>query len=89
MGLPPKVCVRGGLTVQFLVILSFSCRDTFRVVAEGPILPVSFENFSQKAETALSAALGQKLLPSNPVREAEVFRAEDKKISLQPQRAAS
>jgi hypothetical protein len=40
-------------------------------VAEGPtILPVSFKNFSQKAETALSAALGQKLPALNPVREA-------------------
>ena len=40
-------------------------------MAEGPtILPVSFKNFSQKAETALSAALGQKLPASNPVREA-------------------
>src|SRR5262249_47197104 len=44
---------------------------TFRVVAEGPtILPGSFKNFSQKAETALSATLGQKLPASNPVREA-------------------
>ena len=41
-----------------------------RVVAEGPtILPVSFNNFSRKAETALSAALRQKSA-SNPVREA-------------------
>jgi hypothetical protein len=57
--------------VQFLLILSFSCRDTFRVVAEGPtILPSSFKNFSQKAETALSATLGQKLPASNLVREA-------------------
>lgn len=48
-----------------------SCRDTFRVVADGPtILPVSFKNFSRKAETALSATLGQKLPASNPVREA-------------------
>ncbi len=40
-------------------------------MAEGPtILPVSFKNFSQKAETALSAALGQKLPALNPVREA-------------------
>ena len=40
-------------------------------MAEGPtILPVSFKNFSQKAETALSATLGQKLPASNPVREA-------------------
>jgi hypothetical protein len=57
--------------VHLLLIISFSCRDTLRVVAEGPtILPISFENFSQKTEAALSAALGQKLLPSNPVREA-------------------
>ena len=47
-----------------------SCRDTWRVVAEGPtILPVSFKNFFQGEETALSAALGQKLWASNPVRE--------------------
>jgi hypothetical protein len=57
--------------LQFLLIVSFSCRDTLRVVAEGPtILPVSFENFSQKSETALFTGLGQKLLASNPVREA-------------------
>ena len=57
--------------MQFLLILSFSCRDTLRVVAQGPtILPVFFKNFSQKAETALSATLGQKLPASNPVREA-------------------
>jgi hypothetical protein len=57
--------------LHFLLIISFSCRDTFRVVAEGPtILPGSFKNFSQKAETALSAALGQKLPALNPVREA-------------------
>ena len=41
-----------------------------RVVAEGPtILPVSTKNFSRKAEAAVSAALGQKLPASNPVRE--------------------
>ena len=56
--------------MQFLLILSFSCRDTLRVVAEGPtILPVSTKNFSRKAEAAVSAALGQKLPASNPVRE--------------------
>ncbi len=39
-------------------------------MAEGPtILPVFFKNFSQKAETVLSAALGQKVPASNPVRE--------------------
>jgi len=57
--------------VHLLLIISFSCRDTLRVVGEGPtILPISLKDFSQKAEAALSAALGQKLLPSNPVREA-------------------
>jgi hypothetical protein len=59
------------LAVQFLLIVLFSCRDTFRVVAEGPtILPVSVRNFSQKAQTVLSNALGQRLPASNPVREA-------------------
>jgi hypothetical protein len=59
------------LVLQFLLILSFSCRATFHVVAEGPtILPVPFKNFSHKAETVLSAALGQKLAASNSVRQA-------------------
>ena len=57
--------------MHLLLIISFSCRDTLRVVAEGPtILPVSTKNFSRKAEAAVSAVLGQNLLPSNPVREA-------------------
>ena len=59
------------LALHFLLIISFSCRDTLRVVAEGPtILPPSVKNFAQKAATALSTALGQKLPASNPVREA-------------------
>ena len=59
------------LALHFLLIISFSCRDTFRVVAEGPtILPGFFENFSPKAEAVFSTALGQKLRASNPVREA-------------------
>jgi hypothetical protein len=42
-----------------------------RAVAEGPtFLPVFFKNFSQKAGTVLSAALGQKGPAPNPVREA-------------------
>jgi hypothetical protein len=53
-----------------LLIVSVSCRDTLRVVAEGPtILPVSFNNFYRKAEAAVSASLGQKLPAWNPVRE--------------------
>jgi hypothetical protein len=59
------------LGLHLLLIVSFSCRDALRVVAEGPtILPVSVKNFSDKAEKALSAALGQKLPAFNPVREA-------------------
>jgi hypothetical protein len=57
--------------LQFLLILSFSCRDMFRVVAEGPtILPRSFQNFSREAQAVLSIALAQKLPAGNPVREA-------------------
>jgi len=41
------------------------------LIAQGPtIFPPSFKRFSQKAETAVSAALGQRLAPSNPVRQA-------------------
>jgi hypothetical protein len=58
------------LALQLLLIISFSVRDTLRVVAEGPtILPSFFKNFSTKAEPIVSTALGQKLPASNPVRE--------------------
>jgi hypothetical protein len=71
MGLRQKYAYAAGLTLHCLLIVSISCRDTLRVVAEGPtILPISFKNFFQKAETARSAAFGQKLLASNPAREA-------------------
>jgi hypothetical protein len=57
--------------MHLLLIVSFSCRETLRVVAEGPtILPFWFKNFSRNAQTAFSVALGQKLKASNPVREA-------------------
>jgi len=57
--------------LQFLLIVSFSCRDTFRVVAEGPtILPRSVQNFSRETQAVLSIALAQKLPTGNPVREA-------------------
>ena len=59
------------LALHLLLIISFSCRETLRVVAEGPtILPFWFKNFSQKAQTVFCVALGQKLPASNPVREA-------------------
>jgi hypothetical protein len=58
------------LALHLVLIISFSCRDTLRVVAEGPtILPASLENFSDKAQAVISIALGQKLRPLNPVRE--------------------
>jgi hypothetical protein len=69
-GLRQKYAYAAWLTLHFLLIVLISCRDTLRVVAEGPtILPVSFKNFFQGEETALSAALGRKLWASNPVRE--------------------
>lgn len=57
--------------LHFLLILLFSCRETLRLVTEGPtILPTSFKAFSQKAETTVSIALGQHLAPLNPIRQA-------------------
>jgi len=57
--------------LHFLLIITFSCRDTLGLVAQGPtIFPPSFKRFSQKAETAVSAALSQRLAASNPVRQA-------------------
>jgi hypothetical protein len=58
-------------SLHFLLIITFSCRDTLVLIAQGPtILPPSFKSFSQKAETVVSAVLGQKLAASNPVRQA-------------------
>jgi len=59
------------LALQLLLIIAFSCRDTLRVLAEGPtILPGSFKNVAHKGETVLSTALGQKLPASTPARQA-------------------
>ena len=59
------------LALQLLLIVSFACRDTLRSIAEGPtILPPSIKSSSEKAESVLSTALGQRLAASNPVREA-------------------
>jgi hypothetical protein len=61
------------LALHFLLIISFSCRDTLQVVAQGPtILPSWFKNFSQKAEVIVSIVLRQDLAASNPVCEALV-----------------
>jgi hypothetical protein len=57
--------------LHFLLIVSFSCRETLRLVAQGPtILPSSFKSYLQRAETAVSVALGQHLAASNPARQA-------------------
>jgi hypothetical protein len=57
--------------LHFLLIVSFSCRETLRLVAEGPtIFPASFKSFSHKVETAVSVALGQRLTASNAIRQA-------------------
>jgi hypothetical protein len=57
--------------LHFSLIVSFSCRETLRLVAQGPtIFPPSFKSFSQKAETAVSVALGQHLAASNAIRQA-------------------
>jgi hypothetical protein len=65
-----NVCVAWFL-LHFLLVFSFSCRDTVGLIAQGPtILPFWFRSFSQKAEAIVSAALGQRLAASNPVRQA-------------------
>jgi hypothetical protein len=63
------VCV-AWLALHILLITSVSCRETLRLIAQGPtILPSSFQSYSHEAETALSIALGQHLSASNPVRQ--------------------
>ena len=59
------------LTLHFLLIVLVSCVGTLQVIAEGPtILPVSFRDFSKKAEAVFSTVLRQRLPALNPVREA-------------------
>jgi hypothetical protein len=58
-------------SLHFLLIVSFSCRETLRLVAQGPtIFPACVRSLAQKAETAVSVALGQHLASSNPIRQA-------------------
>jgi hypothetical protein len=59
------------LALHLLLILSFSCRDTFRVIAEGPtIFPASFARFSREAQRIISNAFGRELPTFNPIRQA-------------------
>jgi hypothetical protein len=56
--------------LHFLLIISFSLRDTLWLVAHGPtIFSSSFRRYSQKAEGVVSALLCQRLAASNPVRQ--------------------
>jgi hypothetical protein len=56
--------------LHFLLITSFSLRDTLWLVAHGPtIFPSSFRSYSQKAEGVISVLLCQRLAASNPVRQ--------------------
>jgi hypothetical protein len=65
-----NVCVTW-FVLHFLLIISLSCRDMLRSVAEGPtILPSSFKSVSQKAEGIVSTVLGQRLAACNPARQA-------------------
>ena len=57
--------------LHFLLIISFSLRDTLWLIARGPtIFPSSFKSYSQKAEGVVSALLCQRLAASNPARQA-------------------
>jgi hypothetical protein len=57
--------------LHFLLITTFSCRETLWVVAQGQtIFPSFFNSFSEKAGTVMDAALGQHLAASNPTRQA-------------------
>jgi hypothetical protein len=56
--------------LHFLLIISFSLRDTLWLVAHGStIFPSSFRSYSDKAEGVVSALLCQRLAGSNPVRQ--------------------
>ena len=57
-------------SLHFLLIISFSLRDTLWLVARGPtIFPAAFSSYTEKAEGVVSALLGQRLAASNPVRQ--------------------
>jgi hypothetical protein len=63
------VCV-AWFGLHFLLIVSFSCRDTLWLVGHGPtIFPSSFRSYSQKAEGVFSVLLCQGLAAANPVRQ--------------------
>jgi hypothetical protein len=57
-------------SLHFLLIISFSLRDTLWLVAQAPtIFPSFVRSYSQNAEEVVSALLGERLAASNPVRQ--------------------
>lgn len=59
-----------GLALQLFLIITVSSRDTFWVLSKSrTVLPESSKNLCQGAEQIASAALGQRLPRSNPVRQ--------------------
>jgi hypothetical protein len=57
-------------SLHFLLIISFSLRDTLWLVAHGStIFPSSVRSYSEKADGVVSALLCQRLTASNPVRQ--------------------
>ena len=56
--------------LHFLVIFTVCCRDALSVLAKGyTFCPPSLDIYWQNAEVAVSAALGERLALSNPVRQ--------------------
>ena len=57
--------------LHLLLVVTVSCRDLFRLVADKlTILPSSFAIFARSLELTASGALGQNLAETNPFRQA-------------------
>ena len=55
---------------HFFLIFAVCSRDTLSVIAKGyTFFPASLGPYSARAEAIVSAALGERLAPSNPVRQ--------------------
>lgn len=58
-----------GFILHFLLVFAVSAREIFWVLARGlTVVPAASRHYWQRAEDISSAALGQSLGPSNPVR---------------------
>jgi hypothetical protein len=56
---------------HFFLIFAVCSRDTLSVIARGyTFFPASLGAYSERAEAIVSTALGERLAPSNPVRQA-------------------